>query len=332
MTGKSTTTRSALSRLRGWLVACGLRAPPILRTQVVRLLAVRGYKRRFGRLPNLRQPRRFSEYVIHRVIYDRDPALKLLADKLAVRRIITQAAGPDYVVPVLGSWDSARAIPWPDLPLPAVLKPTHLSGPFAFLHDPGSIDRVALEREADAWLRTDHFYRHGEWGYLGCPRRLVAEPLLRAPDGGALIETAVFTFHGEPVLIKALHGLKGSEGRCCLWQDSAGRTPDLHDITPLACDRLPTEAFRRLKEQVDAARAEMLEVSARIGALMPLVRVDFYLTGQGLRIGELTPYPLAGTTPYEPSEWDDRLGRMLRDGGLKRRDQGFEPYAWPPLS
>lgn len=322
---------SLLRRLRASLRRRALNTPDALQWHVIRLLKVRGYTTLFGRPPELRPPRRFTEYVIHRLIHDRDPLLKRVSDKLAVRRIIAETVGEPYLVPLLGTWTRAAEIPWRDLPLPAVLKPTHMSGPVEFLHDLDSIDRAALERKADAWLQEDYFFHQAEWSYLGCPRRLVAEPLLVSPDGGALVEAAVFTFHGQPVLIKALVGRKGSDQRCCLWQDAEGRTPDLHDITPLGRDRLSPDAFERMQSQVDAARSELLEVSSRIGAAMPMIRVDFYLTDRGLRIGELTPYPLAGMVHYEPPQWDERLGRMLRDSGLQRRDRGLKPYAWPPL-
>ena len=265
------------------------------------------------------------------MIYDRDPMLRRVADKLAVRAIITAAVGDRYLVPLVGTWTRAEQIPWRQLPLPAVLKPSHMSGAIEFLRDIDSIDPVALEHKAAAWLREDYFFRHVEWGYRGCARQLIAEPLLVSSDGGVLVEASVFTFHGRPVLVKALVGTKGSKERCCLWQDPEGRTPDLHDITPLAHDRLSSEAFDRLQSQVDMVRDEMLEVSARIGSTMPMIRVDFYLTDRGLRVGELTANPLAGTVKYEPPEWDARLGRLLRDTGIARRDSGLAPYPWPPL-
>ncbi|MGH8518185.1 MAG: ATP-grasp fold amidoligase family protein, partial [Panacagrimonas sp.] len=318
---------SPLQRIRAALRRWALCAPAGLQRQVIHRIAVRSYTQCVGRAPDLRRPRRFSEYVTHRLVYDRDPLLKKISDKLAVRRIIAETVGDQYVVPLLGTWKRAGEVAWRDLPLPAVFKPTHLSGPFKFLHDLRSIDLEALMREADGWLGEDYFDRNAEWAYLGCPRRLVAEPLLLAPDRGPLVEASVFTFHGEPVLIKALQGRKGSKERCCLWQDPAGQTPGLSDITPLARERLAAAEFLRMKRQVDDARAEMLDVSARIGSRIPLVRVDFYLTDHGLRIGELTAYPLGGTTRYEPPEWDERLGQMLRDSGLRRIARGLPPYA-----
>lgn len=310
---------------------CALQSPGWLQQQAIRRIKVRSYAQIFGRLPALRPPRRFSEYVTHRLIHDRDPLLKCVSDKLAVRRLISETAGNRYLVPLLGTWKRAAEIQWRDLPLPAVLKPTHMSGAISFLHEHDPVDRAALGREADRWLSVDYFFHAAEWSYQGCPRRLIAEPLLVSSDGGALVEASVFTFHGHAVMIKALVGRKGTDERCCLWQDGDGATPELHDITPLACDRLEPGAFRRMQSQVDAVRAELLAVSSRIGERLPMIRVDFYLTDRGLRIGELTPYPLAGLVRYEPPEWDERLGRLLRDTGIERRERGLKPYAWPPL-
>lgn len=323
--------QSMYRRVRASLRRWALNSPDGLQRLAISWQVVRGYTSRFGRPPELRPPRRFSEFVIHRLIHDRDPLLKRLSDKLAVRQLIAETAGDAYVVPLLGTWNRAADIPWRDLPLPAVLKPTHMSGAIEFLLNDESLDPATLERRAAGWLQKDYFFHQTEWGYLGCPRRLVVEPLLVSPDGGDLVEVAVFTFHGRPVLTKALVGRKGSDQRCCLWQEPDGRSAELRDITPLARDRLTPEMLRRMESQLDAARSELLDVSSRIGATMPMIRVDFYLTEHGLRIGELTPYPLAGTVVYEPPEWDERLGRMLRDTGLARRNQGLPAFDWPPL-
>ena len=71
--------------------------------------------------------------ILHRIIYDRDPKLRIVCDKVAVRRLIEERVGVEYVVPLLGVWQRASEIPGIRLPQKFVLKPSHSSGPFAIV-------------------------------------------------------------------------------------------------------------------------------------------------------------------------------------------------------
>ena len=88
----------------------------------------RRYKAAFGVLPRLNPPISFNEHILHRKIYDRDPRLRIVCDKLAVRRLIGERVGEEYVVPLLGVWEPPREITWHTLPQKFVLKPNHSSG------------------------------------------------------------------------------------------------------------------------------------------------------------------------------------------------------------
>lgn len=66
------------------------------------------------------------------------------------------------------------------------------------------------------------------------------------------------------------------------------------------CTFLPTRA------EADVAIAAAERVSTGLAQL----RVDFYLTGEGLRVGELTPYNRGGRALWNPPEWDARLGAL----------------------
>ena len=48
-----------------------------------------------------------------------------------------------------------------------------------------------------------------------------------------------------------------------------------------------------------------------------MIRVDFYLTDRGPRIGELTPYPLAGLVRYEPPEEGVETADAIEASGLE---------------
>lgn len=312
--------------LRRWI----LRLPGVDRWKLHRIFT-RRYARTFGRQPNLAQPRLFTEYITHRIVYDRDPLLKLACDKLAVREYVGRTAGSQYVAPLLGAWRRVDRIDWLALPLPMVLKPNNQSGLYEIVRHLNDLDR--LKSACAAWLEQDYFDRSLEWGYRGLPRRILAEPLLRAPDGGSLIEVLAFTFHGQPLVLLAVTGDKRDKRRFCTANlDARGGRLDLRGTAHVIEEVLSPDQQRRFLAQVESAREEILAAAARVGAAFPYVRVDFYITDQGLKIGELTPYPAGGRGRYSPPDWDARLGEMLRQSATQRpRRRKLFRTVWPPL-
>ncbi len=59
----------------------------------------------------------------------------------------------------------------------------------------------------------------------------------------------------------------------------------------------------------------LVPVAERVSAGFSHLRVDFYLTSDGPKIGELTPYHVAGTAKWNPPEWDEKLGRLWNNPG-----------------
>lgn len=56
---------------------------------------------------------------------------------------------------------------------------------------------------------------------------------------------------------------------------------------------------------------EMLGLARELAAGMPFVRVDLFEHRGRPRFGELTLYPCAGFMPFDPPEWDERVGGLL---------------------
>lgn len=270
----------------------------------------------------------FNDHVVHRILYDRDPLLKQLCDKLAVRDIIRERVGAEFVVPLLGVWAKSRNIDWQSLPERFVLKPSHGSGHTALVTGAGVRDPVELAGRAEAWLRHDYFDHSREWGYSGIPRRILAEPMLAGPDGDLPIEAQVMTFGGRTGIIRVLTGAKGTPGRRDNWFDARGIPQSFHSLQIAPGDY-----------RLDAGMArELVEVAERVSDGLSHLRVDFYLTADGLRIGELTPYHGAGLNRWSEPGCDWLFGRFwqspatideIADLGATIRDASrFDPAPW----
>ena len=54
-----------------------------------------------------------------------------------------------------------------------------------------------------------------------------------------------------------------------------------------------------------------LELAAQLSKPFPFVRVDFYICENKLVFGELTFFHWSGMVPFEPIEWDYKLGEWI---------------------
>lgn len=57
---------------------------------------------------------------------------------------------------------------------------------------------------------------------------------------------------------------------------------------------------------------EMKQLAEGLSKGIPHVRVDFYESGDRVLFGEMTFYSMSGMFPFEPSEWDNRIGEYLK--------------------
>ena len=93
-----------------------------------RLYLAVGHLIYFGRWPDYRQPRSFNEHIQAYMLRCRSPLLQLAADKAAARQWVIEQVGDTHVLPQLGLWTHAEAVPLRTLARPCVLKPTVGSG------------------------------------------------------------------------------------------------------------------------------------------------------------------------------------------------------------
>lgn len=292
-------------RLRLQYVQKPLRRTPILGPHLVKAWHGRRFLEQMGNPVRLDPPQGFNDHIVHRIVHDRDPRLKTVCDKIAVRDIIRERAGAEYLVPLLGVWSDPSAIAWDSLPERFVIKPSHASGAVAIVEGPHGRDIAALSAQAAAWLKGDYFDQSLEWGYLGLPRRIIAEPLLLGLGQHAPAEAQVLTFGGKAALIRVLTGVKGTDARLDNWFDISGK-------------RLPAHSLRLRRGDFELSpeiARQIVPVAERASAGFCHLRVDFYLTDQGPLIGELTPYHGAALNPWSAPLIDEILGRLWRDPG-----------------
>jgi hypothetical protein len=260
---------------------------------------VNRHRAMFGAWPRLFPPINFNEHILHRIIYDRDPRLKVICDKVALRKFVQDIVGSKYTVPIFGSYAHPKEIEWQTLPEKFVLKPSHASGWFRIVDQSAGLNKDELSKLAEQWLVYDYFDVSLEWGYRGIPRRLLVEPFLRSSSGTQALEIEIYTFAGKAALINLISGMKDTPNRRHAWFDATGRRIQI-DIGYRAADiTIQGDIF-----------LSAVELAETVAADFSSLRVDLYLTGDGLKIGELTPYTNGGRTLWNPRTLDELLGQL----------------------
>ena len=261
----------------------------------------REYRRVFGRYPNLLRPRRFSEKIQWRKLFDLNSLYSTMADKIAARDFIAERVGPEWLVPLLWTGESVDDIPFDALEPPYVLKCSHGSTFNVIVRDRASLDREKIRATLQDRLARNFGAYMREPCYTPIQPRLLAEQLMLEADGSPPLELKIFVFDGRARLI---HGVFVDKTRA--------RFDAMHD-----CDwrPLPWHAFnQRYEGQVPkpARLAEFVSLAERLGAGFEHLRVDLYQWQGQPRVGELTLYNLSGLWPFTPDEVDFILGGWWR--------------------
>ncbi len=251
------------------------------------------YLARHGYLPDLDAAPTFNEMVQRRKLFDRDPRLPLLADKIAVKQWVAGQLGDHWVTPTL--WQG-RALPldmvWP---LPFVVKSRHGCNQRAFVRT-GNEDWAAIRAAAARWMRRRYGYWLDEWLYAAVPRGILVEPFIG--EGDILpVDYKLFVFAGSVVAVQ-VHLAREHAHRWIVldpqWRRLSSPTADPDPPRP---DSLPA----------------MLAAAATLGRDFDCVRVDFYEVGGQPRFGEMTFYPGSGLDRFSPVSLDAWFGAHWHD-------------------
>jgi hypothetical protein len=244
------------------------------------------------------RPRRFTDWIQWRKLYERDPRMPGLADKLAVKAHVAEMLGPEWVTPTL--WHGSRLpvrAPWAPK---FVVKSRHGSNQCAFVRT-GREDWEAIRAETKRWMRADYGTLLDEWLYRHIPRGLMVEPFL-GESGELPVDYKIYVFGGRAACIKVDRNREHGHWRAIYDLDwrAIWVPPGWSDPPP------------------PASLGEMIEAAETLGKGFDFVRVDFYDLGGRPRFGEMTFYPGSGLSPL-PDYLDHWLGSLWAQAHAQAR-------------
>ena len=273
------------------------------------------FKVRMGKELNLKNPKTFNEKIQWLKLYDRHPEYTMMVDKYAAKQYVASKIGDDYIIPTLGVWTKFDDIDFDKLPNQFVLKCTHDSGGLVICKDKSTLDITAAKRKIEHCLKRKYYYIHREWPYKNVPPRIIAEKYMTDNVNTSTNETLkdykFYCFNGIPDYLYVSDNMDDhSKAKVCFmntdWEKAPFGRTDYKKF-----DQVPEkpQQFEKMKELVQ-------ELSKDI----PFLRVDFYEINKRIYFGELTFHPCAGYMPFDPKEWDEKLGELVvlpdKSGGV----------------
>lgn len=256
-----------------------------------------------GKKLDLDNPKRYNEKLIWLKLYYRDPLWTKLVDKYAVKEIVCQRVGNDYVAPVLGVWNRAEEIEWDKLPNRFVLKTNHDSGNNGVFicKDKSKIDKEKWTKLIDKSLKRDTSFSGREWPYKDVKRCVFAELYLEDATG-ELRDYKFFCFDGVvKYLFIATERQSGVEVKFDYF-DSDFNHLDLVQKHPMSGKNIEKPAMFE----------QMKELAAKLSKGLPEVRVDLYEVDGRIYFGEYTFFHHDAIIPFHPDKWDYIFGENIK--------------------
>ncbi|MBR3640773.1 MAG: glycosyl transferase [Oscillibacter sp.] len=261
------------------------------------------YRLTMGKKLDLEHPTTYNEKLQWLKLYNRRREYTDMADKYKVYDFVKKTIGEEYLIPLLGVWNTPEEIPWEELPRQFVLKCTHDSGGVVIVKDKDAADREKIAAKLRKILKINYFYGDREWPYKDIEPRIIAQAYMTDESCVELKDYKFFCFDGEPAYMFVAKGRQaGSEAVKFNFYDMDFR------LLPFKNGH---ENFTEPMEK-PLAWEEMKRVAARLSAGIPHVRVDLYDINGKVYFGEMTFFHWSGMVPFEPEEWDRIFGERIR--------------------
>jgi len=264
-------------------------------------------------------PKIFTEKIQWYKTYYRHPDLHRIIDKVEFKQWVAEQNLPEahdraLTAKLIRVWNSPEEVSFEGLPRQCVIKSNCRDNGqwIAVVKDWKHYDVESLEKE----IKTEWFDIQKTLinsfctGYHKMTPKVFVEEYL---DYGDIVpeEFKFFCFNGEPLMVYTTkEHFKDKEGN--IMNDISDYPFSFYDLNWKKMDIV----YGNHPEYPDAPRPvhfeEMIDISRRLSASFPFVRVDFFETPLQPYLAELTFYPGGGWTPFHPASVDTWMGDLFQ--------------------
>lgn len=258
-----------------------------------------------GKPLNLDEPRTYNEILNWEKLQAPDKRKAYLADKVQVRKWVSEKIGEKYLDKVYHVWDNVEDIDFGILPGSFVLKTNNGSGRNIIVKDKTKIDKEKIRQQLKSWLSENFYYVGFELQYKDIPPKILCEEYLEG-----LAETVydydIYCFHGKP---KYIWCINGSHRENC--------KASFYDLDW----NMQEFSYGYPWDPVVAPRPQyldkMLELAEKLCKGFEHVRVDFYGMPDRLLFSEITFTTWSGLRRFIPDKYDEEFGRLILEKSQK---------------
>lgn len=254
------------------------------------------FKVHTGQELNWKHPTGFNQKIQYLKLYDSTPLKTKLVDKYLVKSWVAEKIGEQYVVPLLGVFNSFDEIDFSKLPQKFVLKGTQHG---VIIVDQAKMSVDDIRQKCHYFLTTNFAYLYGlELQYKDVPPRLIAEEFL--PINNEVYDYKIWCFHGKPEFI----GVQYIDEHHNIYINFYDLDWNLQHFS----------SYKKIDAVIKkpASLDTLIEKATVLAQGFLFVRVDFYVLSNNLiKFGEMTFTPASGIVSWNPPYADELLGSKL---------------------
>lgn len=265
------------------------------------------YRLIMGKKLNLKTPQTFNEKLQWIKLNDRNPEYTKMVDKYEVRKYIADKIGEEYLIPLLGVWDSPDEIDFDSLPEQFVLKCNHNSGlGMCICKDKSKLDIEKVKKELRKGLKQDYFITSREWPYKNVKRKIIAEKYME-DSNGKFVDYKFFCFNGF------VHNVM-----VCIDRDIGDTKFYFFDKewNLLRLNKRGKEAPQEFSLYKPRCMDKMFDIASILSKNLSYARIDLYEVDGNIYFGEITFFPDSGFDANLLAETDDLFGKLLKLKGV----------------
>lgn len=263
------------------------------------------YKKKFKKSLDLNNPKTYNEKLMWLKLFWREPLKSKCADKYEVREYIKVCGEEQCLNDLYDVYDDVKEINWDKLPNEFVLKVTNTCGANIICDDKNKLDKKETLKKLDIWMKDKYYLNSAEIHYKNIKPRIICEKYLKPKSGLLPIDYKVYCFNGEPKAIMICTGRETGNNKFYLC-DLNGKILPFNIFGKLAIK----EGQKYIK--LPTCSKEMFDISKKLSAQFPYVRMDYYDYNGKVIFGEMTFTPAACLSTNVSDEGEKIMGEWIK--------------------
>lgn len=262
------------------------------------------FLKKFGRFPDLKNPKTLNEKILKLKLesYGQNEVVRKCADKYRVREYIESCGLENCLTKLIAVYDKPSDIDWESLPESFAMKWNFGCGYNIICPSKKDLDIPATVKKLEKWGKEPFWAYFSELQYRNMEQKIIVEEYLGDPDGLPPEDYKFYCFHGKAYCVMLCVGREEGWPKFYFFD---------RDFNLMRINRDSVNAPEGFSLPKPEGLDEAFAVADRMSKGFPFVRVDLYVTEQGVRFGEMTFTPAAALDNKRLPETDLLFGSMM---------------------